>query len=140
MSSGSAVPLGLRRNGMIREKGFYPSLWSFVPSGLSQEGTNLTSGATSKPYDLEVVTEMTMYGVAHTLLLFIGTAGRCPGLIGIALSARLIYRLGVYAKKLIPIVGVHNACIGKCRMKRCPPHRRNLELPTRRGNIELHGL
>ena len=49
---------------MIGEKGFYPSLWSFVPSGLSQEGSNLTSGATSKPYDFEVVTVMTMYGAA----------------------------------------------------------------------------
>ena len=81
---------------MILEKGFYPSLWSFVPSGLSQEGSNLTSGATSqlynlitsKPYNLELVTEMAMYGVAHTLLLFAWTAGRCPGLVGIALSAR----------------------------------------------------
>ena len=45
-SNGSAVPSGLRRNGMIRKKGFYPSLWSFVPSGLSQEGSTLTSGAT----------------------------------------------------------------------------------------------
>ena len=63
MSSGSAVPSGLRRNGMIREKGFYPSLWSFVPSGLSQEGSNLT---TLKPYNLELVTELTMYGAALT--------------------------------------------------------------------------
>ena len=70
---------------MILEKGFYPSLWSFVPSGLSQEGTNLT---TLKPYNLELVTEMTMYGVAHTLLSFAWTAGRCPGLVGVALSAR----------------------------------------------------
>ena len=46
---------------MILEKGFYPSLWSFVPSGLSQEGSNLT---TLQPYDLEVVTVMTMYDAA----------------------------------------------------------------------------
>ena len=46
---------------MILEKGFYPTLWSFVPSGLSQEGSNLT---TLKPYNLELVTVMTMYGAA----------------------------------------------------------------------------
>ena len=33
-------------------EGVYPSLWSFVPSGLSQEGSNLTSGATSQPHNL----------------------------------------------------------------------------------------
>ena len=48
---------------MIREKGFHSYLWSFVPSGLSQEGSNLT---TLKPYNLELVTEMTMCGAAHT--------------------------------------------------------------------------
>ena len=63
----------------------------FRPFGTFSRGLNphqRSALKTSQPYDLEGVTEMTMYGAAHTLLLFIGTAGRCPGLVGVALSAR----------------------------------------------------